>query len=116
MDQKKLDKFKKMLLEKREALIQTVEEMKQDDEGAPIALDSGDRAFSSYEKELLYQLSDTERKILMLVMEALDRIEKGTYGFCVECSKPIQETRLHAIPWARHCISCQELQEKGQIT
>ena len=46
---------------------------------------------------------------------ALDRIEEGGYGVCVECEKKLQTGRLDAVPWARHCIDCQELQDRGEI-
>lgn len=44
----------------------------------------------------------------LLVSEALQRIETGEYGTCVECDEPISERRLNAIPWAKYCIRCQE--------
>jgi len=34
---------------------------------------------------------------------------------CVECEKKVQIGRLEAVPWARHCIECQELQDRGDI-
>jgi len=46
------------------------------------------------------------------INKALDRIEKGTYGICKYCSKPINEKRLMARPTAGACITCKtELQE-----
>ena len=116
MDAKKIEKYRSILLAKKEQIIESVEGMTHsDDEPSPMALDVGDRALSSYEKELTYHLTDTEKKLLELVLEALDRMEKGGFGMCVECKKPIQDARINAIPWARHCIHCQELQEKGLI-
>ena len=47
--------------------------------------------------------------------EALRRIQSGEFGSCTSCSKPIGDLRLHAIPWARYCIDCQELEEKGLL-
>ena len=45
---------------------------------------------------------------LRLVEEALDRLDTGDYGICVECDEPIAEKRLRALPWARYCVTCQE--------
>jgi len=42
--------------------------------------------------------------------EALERIQKGTYGVCRDCGEPIAEPRLNAIPWTRVCIVCKEKQ------
>jgi DnaK suppressor protein len=43
-----------------------------------------------------------------LILEALERIDKHTYGLCVECDSQISEKRLAALPWAKCCIRCQE--------
>ncbi|HPR63815.1 MAG TPA: TraR/DksA family transcriptional regulator [Thermoanaerobaculia bacterium] len=116
MDSRKLKKYRAMLEERREQIIRSEKEWVEEEIGtAANALDSGDKALSSYEKEFHYQLTDNEQKLLKLIDEAMKRMESSNYGLCVECSKPIQEARLNAIPWARHCVSCQELQEKGLI-
>src|SRR5437867_2572641 len=77
--------------------------------------DLADRANASYTKESLFQQSDYERAILGLVQSALRRAEKGAYGVCVECGQPVERKRLDAVPWARHCISCQKLQDRGML-
>jgi DnaK suppressor protein len=41
------------------------------------------------------------------------RIEKGTYGICENCGRPIAEERLRAIPWTTLCIDCKRLEERG---
>jgi len=48
----------------------------------------------------------TLEKNLQNVISALDRIEKGTYGFCENCQKEIDTERLRANPSARTCIKC----------
>jgi len=45
---------------------------------------------------------------LNLVEAALARLNSGEYGICVECERPITAKRLAAIPWASHCVTCQE--------
>ena len=77
--------------------------------------DYADVAQRAYTKEFLYSLSATERRLLQLVDAARTRIENGEYGFCANCSKAVQEKRLNAIPWARHCIQCQELWDEGKL-
>ncbi|MBI3697002.1 MAG: TraR/DksA family transcriptional regulator [Acidobacteria bacterium] len=39
---------------------------------------------------------------------ALDRLDSGDYGICVDCGAAIASKRLVAIPWASRCIACQE--------
>lgn len=74
-----------------------------------------DRANNSYNRELMFALSDAERHQLIAVDEALERVEAGTYGECLNCGREIGEKRLDAVPWARYCIKCQELDEQGML-
>jgi DnaK suppressor protein len=53
--------------------------------------------------------------MLQMVDEALARLRKGAFGVCVECGEKMIPKRLEAVPWARHCISCQEREEKGLL-
>ena len=82
------------------------------DEGSD---DIVDRANNAYSRELLFSLSDGERHTLLRIEEALARIESGAYGICTNCSNEIRAGRLKAMPWARYCIDCQELAEKGML-
>jgi DnaK suppressor protein len=74
-----------------------------------------DRANNAYSRELMFSLSDGERTTLLKIEEALARIEAGSYGICANCGRPIGTGRLQAMPWARYCIDCQELAEKGML-
>jgi DnaK suppressor protein len=56
---------------------------------------------------LIEMQADTCRRI----DEALQRLERGTYGSCEECDEEIPAARLSALPFAKLCITCQELQE-----
>jgi DnaK suppressor protein len=77
--------------------------------------DEIDRANFDSDRDLALSLSDSEREVLLQIEEALGRIASGEFGSCTSCAKPIGEQRLHAIPWARYCIDCQELEEKGLL-
>lgn len=74
-----------------------------------------DRANNSYNRELMFSLSDNERKRLLDIDGALTRIDEGTYGRCSNCGTEIAEKRLEAVPWTRYCIDCQELAEQGML-
>ena len=117
MDSKKFDHFKKKLLEKKEELFQTVSKTEQYGREADedSTQDIADKAANSYTKEFLFSQSSNERFILQLVNEALARVEKGTFGYCITCENEIQQKRLEAVPWTRHCINCQEMQEQGLL-
>lgn len=74
-----------------------------------------DRANNSYNRELMFSISDSERQLLLQIEDALTRINVGTYGRCTNCGNTIHPLRLDAVPWARFCIDCQELAEKGLL-
>ena len=74
-----------------------------------------DRANNSYNRELMFSLSDSERQLLLQIDDALRRMDDGRYGHCSYCGRPINLKRLEAIPWARFCVDCQELAEKGML-
>jgi DnaK suppressor protein len=117
MDKKSIKQFEKKLLEKRAELQNAYRDKltRSGDAGADGALDPADEASVNYNKEFWYALSDADRKIMRLIDEALRDIHAGTYGECSHCSKPIQRKRLEAVPWARHCLDCQDLQDRGMI-
>jgi DnaK suppressor protein len=54
-------------------------------------------------------LRDRSDHQLVLVDEALARLDDGTFGMCVRCGQPIAPGRLEALPWAARCIDCQRL-------
>jgi RNA polymerase-binding transcription factor len=47
-----------------------------------------------------------------LVMDALVRIDRGVYGVCADCGKPIPEGRLDARPEAARCVGCQSKRDR----
>ena len=117
MDQKKIRTFKDRLLQKKtEILVAYNKNMtygkEADEEGAQ---DIADKAANSYTKEFLFSLSNSERDMLQLVDEALTRINARRFGVCVVCDGEMERKRLDAVPWAKHCISCQEKQEQGLL-
>ena len=55
-----------------------------------------------------------EQALLTEVQRALERIDQGTYGLCLNCGQPIPEKRLEAIPWAAYDVKCQaQLEQKN---
>jgi RNA polymerase-binding transcription factor DksA len=57
------------------------------------------------EKQIREQLADVEA--------ALAKFSEGTYGNCENCGKPIDPERLEALPQAKSCVACKELQAKN---
>ncbi len=117
MDKKRAEFYKKKLLAKQEELSRLVTKSEQDGREADeeATQDIADKAANSYTKEFLFHQSDENRRLLLLVNEALDRVKNGSYGLCVACGEEVQVKRLEAVPWARHCIECQEKQDQGEL-
>ncbi len=110
-----LKKFRDLLLEKRAELVGDVESLETDarsfDEGISYE-HMADTGTASYEQEFTLGLVESERRMLREIDEALDRIEKGTYGVCIESGEPIGRPRLEAKPWAKHSIEVAREREK----
>ena len=117
MDKKKADTFRKRLLTKKDELLRLVSKSEQDGREADeeATQDIVDKAANSYTKEFLFHQSDENRRVLQLIADALERMKAGTYGECVECGGEVQQKRLEAVPWARHCFACQEKQDHGEL-
>jgi len=107
----KLGSIKRQLLEMRDDLIRTVRTQQLEESAEQDTGDDADKASQSIEKELLFELSDNERMTLDHIEAALRKIDKGTYGACESCRKPIPKPRLEALPFARYCIVCQNSAE-----
>jgi DnaK suppressor protein len=112
MNKKDMEKFRKILLDKRDDILQVVRTKKQLDMQDVEIGDEIDSASQSIDKEMLFELADNEKIILDAIESALRRIEKGTYGSCESCRGKISDARLKAIPWVRYCITCQSNAEK----
>jgi DnaK suppressor protein len=117
MDKRKLKSYRDRLLERREALFRQVTEaeMSSRERDLEATQDPADMAANAYTKELLISMSANDRRLLALIDEALHRIETSGFGECVNCAEPVQEKRLEAVPWARFCLKCQDLQERGLL-
>jgi RNA polymerase-binding transcription factor len=118
VDKRKMRVFSDRLLVRRESLVGQVQEAElySRERDAEATQDPADMAANAYTKELLVSMSDNDRQLLKLIDEALERIEEGGYGKCVRCGEVLTEKRLEAVPWARHCLRCQDLQERGLLT
>ena len=109
--------FREMLLSKQKEILDLYS---SDLQAGLRALPEGtddivDRANDAYNRELNFALSDSERILLEQIESALERLDGGLYGYCKPCDRPIARQRLEAVPWARYCIDCQELEEKGLL-
>ena len=102
--------FHSVLSKKREEILRTVKE-KNEDLGSGEIGDEADVASQTFEREMMFELTNGERIILDDIEAALRKIEKGDFGVCESCHRKITTIRLNAMPWARCCIECQSRAE-----
>src|ERR1700692_2478417 len=118
MEKEKVEQYRRLLEVRRESLREAVTRSEEDGreaQASDTAQDIADRASSSYQKEFLFAQSNNDRRLLQMVERALFSIGEGIYGECEQCGNTIDERRLEAVPWARHCIACQEKLERGEL-
>jgi DnaK suppressor protein len=78
-------------------------------EGEPDVLD---RMQSMSRRDEAVAFIDMLTRTMAAVDAALLAMKEGSYGTCAECAEPIASRRLQAIPWAAHCIQCQEMLDR----
>ncbi len=110
-----LNEMKKMLLNMREELLEDVTRAVKE-ESNHLRFDVGDfydHASEDRQRELALTLSNRERDKLMLIEQALKRVEEGTYGICEVTGEKIGEERLRVLPFTILSVEAQEEIEKG---
>jgi DnaK suppressor protein len=115
-DAKKLDFFKKLLLRIKAQITGDIKSMSKENDGDQTdkgdvsghAMHMADVATDMYDREFNLSLASNDRELLQKIDAALDRIEKGTYGFCLKSGRRISEQRLKAVPYAEYCLEVQE--------
>jgi DnaK suppressor protein len=123
LSKKELAEYRAMLLQKRRTLLGDMdgmhaEAMRDSDEGASSDLSTmpvhmADMGTDNYEQEFTLGLLESERQLLRDIDEALQRIADGTYGVCLGTGKPINKSRLRAMPWAKYSIEYARMRERG---
>jgi DnaK suppressor protein len=117
-----IKKFKVMLTAKRNEILGNVNSMetealrKERSDLSNMPIHMADSGTDNYDVDNTLDLIDSERKLLLEIDEALERIDNNTYGICQVNEEQIPKARLKAIPWAKYCVKCAHLLEKGGIT
>jgi RNA polymerase-binding transcription factor len=109
MDAKKIKDTRRRLSSEYENLIKSINRSRLAAEEIKLenTEDEGDLAAISHERELLYNLHESDFARLRFIQEAMKAMDRGQYGECVRCGEDINEKRLDAVPWATMCIRCQ---------
>lgn len=114
MDKAQLEQAKERLLQMRREVMKEVRnasatsrEMGQD--GVP---DIGDMSANTYSRDVLLNLSESQRQKIRDIDVALDRLAQGQYGICARCGDEIAARRMEVRPFSRYCIDCKTDVEK----
>ena len=116
-----IGEFKALLLAKIDEILRNIICMEDETLRKPrtdlsnLPFHMADAGTDTYEVENTLGLMDSERRLLVEIEDALGRIEDGTYGICQSNGELIPKARLDAIPWARYCVACASLYEKGLL-
>ncbi|MEC7865214.1 MAG: RNA polymerase-binding protein DksA [Pseudomonadota bacterium] len=117
MSPEQIDHFKKILIDWKNLLMKeadkTVEHMKND---STKLSDPNDAATQEEEFRLELRTRDRERKLIIKIDQALQRVDDGAYGYCEDTGEPIGIKRLEARPIATLCIEAQERHERLEKT
>ena len=103
-------KFKQILLAKERELVESIDRFGSAGREARSAEveDPIDQVTSAELKAGAFAVSTIEANTLQQVRAALERIEDGTYGVCIDCGRMIEPARLEAVPWTPYCRDDQE--------
>jgi DnaK suppressor protein len=114
MNAQSIQKFKKLLLEKRAQIlnrstvrIKDALSMKPED-----LVDESDHAAALIQQGMALEVQERDRHLLREIDHALMKMEQGIYGFCEDTEEPIDEGRLEANPWTRYCVEAAERREQ----
>jgi RNA polymerase-binding protein DksA len=113
-----LEKFRSVLLTERERLeaeLQEIEsrtartsESERANELSGYEDHPADLASETFEREKDIAIAESVESLLHRVETALEKLERGSYGICDACGRPIKKARLRALPFATLCLACQD--------
>lgn len=103
--------IKKKLLARKQELEAELTRLSREKVTDDQVQDPGDQALAANLEEISISLQNNERGEYAMIVKALEMIDQGTYGKCVDCGQMISEKRLMMYPNATRCISCQEARE-----
>ncbi len=112
MNTERLEFFRNLLQEHLQDLLGKADVTRNGMSGGAVPMpDPSDRATLETDRNFTLRIRDRERKLILKIREALERIDEGTYGICEICGSEIAEKRLIARPVTTMCIACKSRME-----
>ena len=109
----------KQMLEDRRREIQAevqgkMRDVREDTGKATEVFDAVESAEADIQEDIEFALVQMKSETLNKIVDALARLEHGTYGYCFDCGEEIGEKRLRALPFAVRCKDCEEARENAE--
>ena len=110
------NEFEKRLREKEQELLADIARTEAEARESRVAEveDLANGSISSESKESLLQQTTVDWKVLTQVRDALQRMENGAYGKCLDCGRQIEAIRLNSLPWAPYCLADEERHDREE--
>lgn len=109
MEKKKYASLTARLFERKKELVGSAQSGEKRDLSVDgRAKDTGDEALEISMERLESSMLSSVVDEIRMIDQALERIEAGSYGICIDCGNKISEARLECFPYAARCIICQE--------
>ncbi len=118
---KELDELRQRLVDERAELqdqLQTIEETSfaasQSDLSGEVSFDeeNADAGTFTFERERDLSIENNVRDLLGKIDRALSRMDSAAYGICSRCGRPIEKSRLKALPYVDLCIKDAQAQSR----
>jgi DnaK suppressor protein len=113
---RQLKYFKDLIVEQKTEILENARRLRESivdentgeyiGENSTFSMHMAEHGTDEMEREKAFMFIQRDEKHLFYLENALERIEKKTYGLCVTCGKPIDKGRLEAVPITQHCIKC----------
>ena len=109
-----LEAIKDTLCQRKQILEQEFISLQANNVADDPAQDPGDQANAAALETLQSSLQSNQMEEYKMILKAIEMIDKGEYGICIDCEQSISERRLASYPNATRCIACQETLEENQ--
>ncbi len=115
MNEMQTEYFRRRLVAWRDEILaesrDTIRKLQQQTQSIP---DLADRATEESERQVQLRARDRQRKLVVKINMALDKIEDGEFGYCEATGRRISLRRLLARPIATYCLEAQEKHERAE--
>ena len=113
---KELKNFRSAILEKKDLALKDLSKIKkrtdnlidQSNSNSIYSSHMADAGSDHQEMENAYYMMQREDTFIKCLDKALNMIDEGTFGVCIDCHKLISKERLDEVPHSTKCVRCKE--------